>query len=99
MRRVDGVERVGVIGELCAAIVIGGLGRKSRLAHAVAKAAEHALEPSQLGVALEGLEALHDHLRREMGETVELLNRHAKRLPQLRRLLRLRRRLVCCPRV
>ena len=84
------VERVGVVGELRAAIDIGRVGRQARLAHAIAQAAEHALEPAQLGMTLERLETLHDHLGRQVRQPVELFNRHAKRLPQLRRLSHLR---------
>ena len=88
MRRVIDVERIGVLGELRAAIDVARLGRQARLAHAVAQLAEHALEPAQLGMPLERLEALHDHLGRQMRKPVELFNRHAQRLPQLLRFRR-----------
>src|SRR2546421_751506 len=47
------VERVGVVRELCAAIHSGRVGGEARFPDAVAKTAEEALYPAQLGVPLE----------------------------------------------
>ncbi len=90
------VERVGMLGELRDPIGRAGVWRQASFAHAIAKMVEHPFQAPQLCVPLEGLEALDDHLGREMRQPVELLDRHAQRLPQLRRFgLKDRRGRIC----
>src|SRR5687768_9953540 len=78
------IKRIGVVGELRTAIELACVRREACFAYTIAQTAEHALESAQLRMALECLETLHDHLGRKMREPVELFDRHAQRLPQLR---------------
>ena len=76
------VERVGVLAQFRDPAARGR--RQPRFADAIAQPRERQFDAAQLGVALGGLQALDDHLGRQVREAVQLLDRDAQRLTRRR---------------